>query len=327
MVVGDDERLCVGVVALQGAFREHIVHIERLNKQPSTSTNLPPLEAILVRTPRDLERCEALILPGGESTAIALGAQRSGLLEPLRDWVRDGRPVWGTCAGMILLSREASGIKKGGQDLIGGIDIRVGRNGFGSQVDSFEHQLDIPTLDKSKPFPGVFIRAPIVDSLLLPKDIASVSSAEVTKVGRGHGEAQQSFAVQPQGRFKDNGEPLVDTSSRPSGMGRATTDIAASAVQLTISVAPALERNGEARSQRPPLEILATLPRLPRGAVPGVGGGNNETQEGFIGVRPEHDSMIVALKQGRLMCTSFHPELTTDSRLHEFFIKNCVLQK
>ncbi|PWN33718.1 SNO glutamine amidotransferase, partial [Meira miltonrushii] len=289
----------VGVVALQGAFREHILHIERLNKQPSTSTNLPHLEAILVRTPKDLQQCEALILPGGESTAIALGAQRSGLLEPLRDWVRDGRPVWGTCAGMILLSREASGIKKGGQDLIGGIDIRVGRNGFGSQVDSFEHQLDIPTLDKAKPFPGVFIRAPIVDSLLLPKDIDS-----------------------------DNGEPLLDTSSssrRPSIMGRATTDIAASAVQLTISVAPALEGNGEARMQRPPLEILATLPRLPRGAVPGVGGGNNETQDGLIGARPEHDSMIVALKQGRLMCTSFHPELTTDSRLHEFFIQKCVL--
>ncbi|MCO5589906.1 hypothetical protein L7F22_043875 [Adiantum nelumboides] len=329
MVVDNDGTLCVGVVALQGAFREHVVHIERLNNQPSTSTNLPHLEAILVRSPKDLERCEALILPGGESTAIALGAQRSGLLEPLRDWVRDGRPVWGTCAGMILLSREASGIKKGGQDLIGGIDIRVGRNGFGSQVDSFEHQLDIPTLDKSKPFPGVFIRAPIVDSILLPKDIDSVSAAEVTKVGRGQGESQQLFAVQPQGRFKDNGEPLLDTSSstRPSAMGRATTDIAASAVQLTISVAPALERNGGPRVQRPPLEILATLPRLPRGAVPGVGGGNNETQEGLIGTRPEHDSMIVALKQGRLMCTSFHPELTTDSRLHEFFVRKCVLQK
>lgn len=328
MAIDNDDRLCIGVVALQGAFREHVQHIERLNKQPSTSTNLPPLEAILVRTPKELEICKALILPGGESTAIALGAQRSGLLEPLRDWVRDGKPVWGTCAGMILLSREASGIKKGGQDLIGGIDIRVGRNGFGSQVDSFEHQLEMPALDSSKPFPGVFIRAPIVDSLLLPKDIDSVSAAEVTRVGRGQGEAQQSFAVQPQGRFKDNGEPLRDTSSsrRPSAVGRAITDIAASAVQLTISVAPALERQGESRANRPPLEILATLPRLPRGAVPGVGGGNNLTQEGLIGARPEHDSMIVALKQGRLMCTSFHPELTTDCRLHEYFIRKCVLQ-
>lgn len=137
----DEGTLVVGVVGLQGAFREHMQHVERLNHRPyasssssSSSPSLPRLEPALVRTPRDLERCSALILPGGESTAIALGAQRSGLLEPLREWVRQGRPVWGTCAGMILLSREASGIKKGGQELLGGIDIRVGRNGFGSQV-------------------------------------------------------------------------------------------------------------------------------------------------------------------------------------------------
>lgn len=129
--------LTVGVLAMQGAFREHYHHIERLNPLQASKTSLtsePRLRPVLVRSTVDLAKCDALIIPGGESTAISLGAQRAGLLEPLRDWVAEGRPTWGTCAGMILLAREATGIKKGGQELLGGMDIRVGRNGFGSQV-------------------------------------------------------------------------------------------------------------------------------------------------------------------------------------------------
>lgn len=116
----------IGILALQGAFREHANHLESL------SSIL--LKTLLVRTPSDLLECQALIIPGGESTAICLGAQRAGLLDPLRKWVRDGNPTWGTCAGMILLSQQATGGKKGGQELIGGVDVRVGRNGWGSQV-------------------------------------------------------------------------------------------------------------------------------------------------------------------------------------------------
>lgn len=118
----------VGVLALQGAFHEHIVHLSHLDG----------VTAIPVRTPEHLAQCSALIIPGGESTAIALGAARSGLLEPLRGWVREGRPTWGTCAGMIMLAREATGGKKA-QELIGGWDGRVGRNGWGSQVSSQRH--------------------------------------------------------------------------------------------------------------------------------------------------------------------------------------------
>lgn len=116
----------IGILALQGAFREHANHLESLSSIP--------LKTLLVRTPSDLLECQALIIPGGESTAICLGAQRAGLLGPLRKWVRDGNPTWGTCAGMILLSQQATGGKKGGQELIGGVDVRVGRNGWGSQV-------------------------------------------------------------------------------------------------------------------------------------------------------------------------------------------------
>lgn len=114
----------VGVLALQGAFQEHINHIARIGDG---------VQAIAVRTPGHLAMCHALIMPGGESTAIALGAARAGLLEPLRQWVREGKPTWGTCAGMIMLAREATGGKKM-QDLVGGWDGRVSRNGWGSQV-------------------------------------------------------------------------------------------------------------------------------------------------------------------------------------------------
>lgn len=133
----DPNSITIGILAMQGAFREHFNHIEKLNPLPPRKNIIDSdcnVKALLVRNPNDLARCQGLIIPGGESTAIALGAERASLLEPLRKWVRDGNPTWGTCAGMIMLAREASGIKKGGQELIGGIDVRVGRNGFGSQV-------------------------------------------------------------------------------------------------------------------------------------------------------------------------------------------------
>lgn len=120
-----DSPLTIGVLALQGAFAEHINHLGRIEG----------VRAIAVRTPEQLEICQGLVIPGGESTAIALGAERGGLLEPMRRWVREGKPTWGTCAGMIMLAREATGGKKQ-QELLGGWDGRVSRNGWGSQVSA-----------------------------------------------------------------------------------------------------------------------------------------------------------------------------------------------
>ncbi|UZJ54554.1 hypothetical protein CBS101457_003874 [Exobasidium rhododendri] len=326
--------LVVGVLALQGAFREHLQHIERLNPYETSHKKILHLQGIPVRKPSDLEQCSALIIPGGESTAIALGAQRAGLLEPLRAWVRDDKPTWGTCAGMILLAREASGGKKSGQELLGGLDIRVGRNGFGTQVDSFEEQLSISGLSKtsqvtsvsgSTTFSGVFIRAPIIDSLLLPYDILSVKSTEPTLVARGQGEPHENLVIKPQRRQEDDTRPPIQLRlSSLSSVTSASSSSSSSVVQL--AVAPPLERAGEKRKERPPLEILATLSRLPRGAKGSVGGAEDKAEEStsVVGNRPAHDSMIVALKQGRIMCTSFHPELTNDARLHEFFIRTCA---
>jgi 5'-phosphate synthase pdxT subunit len=136
----------IGVLALQGAFIEHIKILRDLG-----------VEAVEVRLPKDLEGLDGLIIPGGESTTIGKLATMYDLMEPLRHFAAE-KPVWGTCAGMIFMAKEIGR----DQPLLGVMDINVERNAFGRQVDSFEVGLDIPVLSNgtSSPFPAVFIRAP-----------------------------------------------------------------------------------------------------------------------------------------------------------------------
>lgn len=163
--------ISVGVLALQGAFSEHI----QLLRQASANPDFAHVRGkfLEVRTPEQLSQCDALIIPGGESTTMSLVAARSGLLEPLRDFVKVlRRPTWGTCAGLILLAESANRTKKGGQELIGGLDVRVNRNHFGRQTESFQANLDLPflqsadTSEKPAPYRCVFIRAPVVEKIL-----------------------------------------------------------------------------------------------------------------------------------------------------------------
>jgi 5'-phosphate synthase pdxT subunit len=137
----------IGVLALQGDFREHREVLERLG-----------LKAPEVRQPRDLENADGLIIPGGESTAIVRLMRGSGLLEPLRQLAAHGFPMWGTCAGMILLARR---LDESGTPALAAMDIGVQRNAFGRQVDSFEADLPVSGL-VGPPFHAVFIRAPII---------------------------------------------------------------------------------------------------------------------------------------------------------------------
>ena len=186
----------VGVLALQGAFVEHEKILHHLG-----------VVAVEVRLPEHLEGLDGLIIPGGESTTIARLATKYGLIEPLRALGKAGKPLWGTCAGMILM---AKGITDGepGQSLLELMDIRVRRNAFGRQVDSFETDLEVPVLG-GEPFPAVFIRAPLIE-----------------RVGEG-------------------------------------------------------------------VEVLARL----------------------------EDGTVVAVRQGNLLATSFHPELTEDERFHRYFVE------
>jgi 5'-phosphate synthase pdxT subunit len=139
----------VGVLALQGAFIEHITVLQRIG-----------IETREVRLPKDIQGLDGLVIPGGESTTIGKLAVTYGLVNPIRAMAQDGRPIWGTCAGMIFLARAAID-GAAGQSMLGLIDIIVVRNGFGRQVNSFEADLDVPILGKP-PFRGIFIRAPYI---------------------------------------------------------------------------------------------------------------------------------------------------------------------
>jgi 5'-phosphate synthase pdxT subunit len=138
----------IGVLALQGAFAEHISVLRQLGA-----------EAVPVRLPHDLEGISGLILPGGESTTMRKLIDRWGLREPILDLAHQGAPIFGTCAGMILVARE---ITDGDEPVFPLLDVSVKRNAFGRQLDSFEADLLVPVLG-DLPVHGVFIRAPIIE--------------------------------------------------------------------------------------------------------------------------------------------------------------------
>jgi len=190
--------LTIGVLAVQGDFAEHAAMLRRAD---------PEVVVREVRTPRDLDDLNGLIVPGGESTTIGKLLVAYGLEQPITSAARGGLPVWGTCAGMILLAREIVGGEPDGR--IGLMDLTVQRNAFGRQIDSFE--VDLPFAGLAHPIHAVFIRAPTI------------------------------------------------------------------------------QRLGDAA------EALATLP----------------------------DGRVVAARQGNLLATAFHPELTPDVSLHAYFIARC----
>ena len=141
----------IGVLALQGAFIEHIRKLNRLG-----------IEAREVRLPADLEGVDGLIIPGGESTTIGKLIDRFGLRDPIIRMAAKGDAIWGTCAGMILVARDVDQETRArSQPLLGLMDLTVRRNAFGSQLESFETALDIPDVG-SPPIPAVFIRAPVI---------------------------------------------------------------------------------------------------------------------------------------------------------------------
>jgi 5'-phosphate synthase pdxT subunit len=185
----------IGVLALQGAFIEHENILARIG-----------VEVVEVRLPQHLRGLDGLVIPGGESTTIGKVARQWGLLEPLRAFGQSGRPLWGTCAGMIFIARDVVDGKPD-QPLLGLVDMTVRRNAFGRQVDSFEVDLDVTVLGR-EPFHAVFIRSPLIE-----------------RVGEG-------------------------------------------------------------------VQVLAEL----------------------------EDGTIVAVRQGNLLATAFHPELTEDDRFHRYFL-------
>lgn len=267
----------IGVLALQGAFSEHIQLVTQAaaflsHENAHADISISTLE---VRTAEQLSQCDALILPGGESTTISLVAARSGILEPLRDFVKVLRkPVWGTCAGLILLAESANRTKATGQELIGGLDVRVNRNHFGRQVESFEAELDLPFLVEAgqgeefltskRPFRSVFIRAPVVEKIL----------------------PHQSGIQEDEEKLNDT---VVAPSKKPEEESARNT--ASSEVEVMVRLP------GRAQALR-----------------------DREVTARDIG----EEGDIVAVRQGNVFGTSFHPELTGDARMHVWWVKQVL---
>ncbi|KAI7163528.1 hypothetical protein D0869_06559 [Hortaea werneckii] len=289
-------QLTIGVLALQGAFIEHIKLLElaaadflQQHHQPIT------FSFIEVRNPAALATCDALIIPGGESTSISLIAERTALLEPLRDFVKLARkPVWGTCAGLILLAEEANRSKATGQQLIGGLDVRVQRNFFGRQVESFEAELALPAIlggegANDERFHTVFIRAPVVEKVLDSSSSSSSSSAGPEK----NGPVSSGVPADPLVEEADG-----DTSTTTSTQPPANAVVSAPAKQAT----------------KAKVEVLGRLPGRAKAIQDQTTSAQDLGEEGDI----------VAVRQGNVFGTAFHPELTGDARIHGWWLGEVV---
>ncbi len=162
----------VGVLALQGDFREHREMLEALGHAVRE-----------VRKPSQLVELDALIIPGGESTTIARLILSNGFQQPLRDFCASGRPTWGTCAGAILLAKTVDNLDRPGIETM---DISVRRNAFGRQVDSFEAELNVEGLTGG-PFHAVFIRAPLIEEVHAPaRAICTLEDGTIVAARQGN---------------------------------------------------------------------------------------------------------------------------------------------
>lgn len=176
------KQIIVGVLALQGAFAEHIEYFKQAITLQSYKYDFKFIE---VKTESQLLDCAGLVIPGGESTSMSLIAERTNMLLPLMEYVKT-KPVWGTCAGLIFLAKHLIGGKVN-QKLLGGLDIEVTRNAFGRQLDSFDQDLDFSSfIPGCTQFNTTFIRAPVITltHLKLVGDGLTVSTNDYVNPGQ-----------------------------------------------------------------------------------------------------------------------------------------------
>lgn len=302
MAATDRPAVTIGVLALQGAFEEHQRSIESVS---------PAIATVQVRTPDQLAGIDGIVLPGGESTAMGLiGDATTGLWDALREFVRGGdRPAWGTCAGMILLAERCVGtsaVITQGQSLVGGVDILVCRNYFGSQISSFEMgtpppppppRADLEGMeadeDAKAPFPGVFIRAPAIltagpDVEVLGKVVAAPCRAAAVVLRELERKIEAGENVIQMG--------VVDALERKEGGGIAYADVRLHK-ETTEGSNSCEEEKKEALIQE------STNVNLP--------GASDETNAREV---------ICAVRKGSILCTAFHPEIADDLRWHRYFV-------
>jgi len=288
--------IVIGVLSLQGAFAEHQECMER-------STGC---KTIQVRKAAQLQNIDGIIFPGGESTAMGLIGTVDGMWPELKKFVQSGKPTWGTCAGMILLAERcigASAVIENGQSLIGGLDILVCRNYFGSQISSFEMNTPAPPgFEDGGDYSGVFIRAPAI--LTAGKGMEVLGRVVATP-------CRQAAVVLRELETKiAAGEDVVvmgvvDALERKAGEGIKYVE-----VKRDSSLAAAQSQYDREEEKKDP-----TLAETEKIELPGAADGTN-TRE-----------VICAARNNNILITAFHPELTEDYRWHRYFHKMVVEAK
>mmetsp|Transcript_19638 Transcript_19638/g.41188 ORF Transcript_19638/g.41188 Transcript_19638/m.41188 type:complete len:309 (+) Transcript_19638:116-1042(+) len=292
--------ITIGVLALQGAFEEHQRCLESVS---------PLVRTVQIRTADQLNDIDGIVLPGGESTAMGLiGDATTGLWDALRTFVRDSnKPTWGTCAGMILLAERCVGtsaVITKGQSLIGGMDILVCRNYFGSQISSFEMNTPPPPAppmvlegdceeNSTTPFPGVFIRAPAIlnaspDVEVLGKVVAAPCRAAAVVLRELENKIEAGVNVVQMG--------VVDALERKAGGG-----IRFANVKLNEMGTGEISTSEEEKKEM----ILQERVNI---ELPGASDGTNARE------------VICAVRRNRMLCTAFHPEIADDLRWHKYFV-------
>ena len=259
-----------------------------------------PSFCLQVRTVSDMEGLDGIVLPGGESTAMGLignstmNPDGKNVWEGLTEF-RSRKPTWGTCAGMILLAEQcvgASAVIENGQSLIGGVDILVCRNYFGSQVSSFEMATPPPPgLESKETYPGVFIRAPAI--LSAGPDVSVLGKVVATPC------RQAAVVLQELERKISNGEKVVQMGVVDSLERKSSQEIE----YRVVVKAPEVEGEEEKKEVNAVEEADGrTL------SLPGAADGSNARE------------VICAVRKNNLLCTAFHPELTGDYRWHQYFV-------
>eukprot|EP00934_Nitzschia_sp_Nitz4_P000969 Nitzschia sp. Nitz4//scaffold177_size45885//4246//5246//NITZ4_007201-RA/size45885-augustus-gene-0.34-mRNA-1//-1//CDS//3329539043//969//frame0 len=275
----------IGVLALQGAFEEHQACLEAVG-----------CRTVQVRTASDMTNVDGMVLPGGESTAMGLignnltNPDGKNVFDGIREFMAT-KPTWGTCAGMILLAEQcvgASAVIENGQALVGGVDILVCRNYFGSQVSSFEMATPAPPgIEGSATYPGVFIRAPAI--LSAGPDVQVLGRVVATPC------RQAAVVLKELERKIQNGEDVVQVKVVDSLERKSEQDIS-----YQVVIKP-LDSTEEEKKEVSSLEDGHVI------ELPGAADGSNARE------------VISAVQKGHLLCTAFHPELTSDNRWHEYF--------
>lgn len=248
-----------------------------------------------VKTPHQLEQIDGIIFPGGESTAMGLIGSVDGMWTALKDFTKSGKPVWGTCAGMILLAERCVGVSaviENGQSLIGGLDILVCRNYFGSQISSFEMATPCPPgFEEGGTFPGVFIRAPAI--LSAGDDIQVLGRVIATPC------RQAAVVLRELENKIANGENVVmmgvvDALERTSGLKYVDVKRESSSVVSSV--------DGEEKKD-------TSVSEMHKIELPGAADGTNARE------------VICAARKNNILITAFHPEITQDYRWHQYFYK------